>query len=70
MVRPSRTLFYADSLSSSLQLYTAAHIIFRLIGLARMVIFTWLLGKTQFGVFGVALAFTNISASMVLLGAP
>ena len=70
VARPSRTLFYADPLSSSLPLYTAAHIIFRLVGFARMVLFTWLLGKDQFGVFGVALAFTNITASMVLLGAP
>ena len=70
MARPFKTLFYADSLSGSLQLYTAAHIIFRLVGFARIVIFTWLLGTTQFGVFGVALAFTNITASMVLLGAP
>ena len=70
MSTPSRTLFYADSLSSSLTLYTAAHVLFRLIGFARMVIFTWLLGTTQFGVFGVALAFTNITAAMVLIGAP
>ena len=66
----SRTLFYADSLSSSLPLYSIAHIIFRLVGFARMILFTWLLGKDQFGVFSVALAFTNITASMVLLGAP
>ena len=70
MTTPSRTLFYADSLSESLPLYSAAHIVFRLVGFARMVLFTWLLAKAQFGVFSVALAFTNITASMVLLGAP
>ena len=70
MTRLSRTLFYADSLSGNLRLYLSAHIIFRLVGLARMVLFTWLLGQTQFGTFGLGLAFTNIAASMVLLGAP
>ncbi|NIA06711.1 MAG: oligosaccharide flippase family protein [Actinobacteria bacterium] len=70
MVKSSRTLFYADSLSGSLPLYSAAHILFRVVGLIRMILFTWLLGKDQFGVFSVALAFTNLTASMVLLGTP
>ncbi len=70
MTKFSKILFSADSLSANLRLYSLAHILFRAVGFARMVLLTWILGQTQFGLFSVALAFTNITASMVLLGAP
>jgi len=70
MTRLSRALFYADSLSGNLRIYLLANILFRPIGFARMVLFTWLLGQTQFGIFSVGLAFANMGASVVLLGAP
>ena len=70
MISFSKTLFFADSLFASLRLYSIAHIVFRAIGFARMILLTWLLEQSQFGLFSVALAFTNIAASMVLLGAP
>ena len=69
MAKDSGILFHADSLSASLPLYSAAHILFRLVGFARMILFTWLLGKASFGVLSLSLVFVNFAASVVLLGA-
>ncbi|MCK4850473.1 MAG: oligosaccharide flippase family protein [Phycisphaerae bacterium] len=70
MTRFSKILFFADSLPANLRLYSVAHLIFRAVGLARMVLLTWILEQTQFGLLSVGLAFVNITAAIVLLGAP
>ena len=70
MTRFSKILFFADSLSANLRLYSLAHILFRAVGFARVVLLTWILEQTQFGLLSVGLAFVNITAAIVLLGAP
>lgn len=66
----SRIIFSADSLAENLRIYSLTTILFRSIGLLRMVIFTWLLGRQMFGLVSVGLAFTNIAWTVVLLAAP
>ena len=70
MSKLSKILFYADSLFANLRVYLFAHILFRVVGMGRMVLWTWLLLESKFGSFNVGLVFTNLAASMVLLGAP
>ena len=67
---PKSWLFKSSSLGGSFRVYLPALVSMRLLGMARMLAFAWLILKTEYGLSRLALLLINLLSAVVRLGVP
>lgn len=68
-MNPQRGLFRSETLTQALSLYLPATAVFRLIGLGRNILLTWLMhDRAEFGLFALALVVINLLNPLCSLG--